>query len=1051
MRKKLTSLSLLAFLGLGTLVFAQTKGTVNDENGFPEADVEVTVKGTNKTVYTDEDGSFDIDAKVGDILIVNGNEFIVTSNNLGVLRSKKTEMVDLDETVIVAYGVQKKETIVGSNVQVKSEQFEDRAISNATKALEGAAAGVQFSTSTGQPGNGSNIRIRGFSSYSLSNAPLYVVDGSIYTGTISDINPNDIASFTILKDAASTSLYGASAANGVIMITTKKGKKGKKGQFTFSANTGVVMRGIKEYERVSAGDYYRLTWESMRNGFLESTPGSTIEQANAYASENLIRNPLNNNTGTLLNNIYNVPDNQVVVNGQLNPNAQMLYNDFDWSKYTERVGVTQQYNLGFSGATETSSFYASMGYNKEEGYLIASDYQRYTARVAGDSEVTNWLKLGVDVSSSLAKSQMAEDGASSSYSNPFYTARYMGPIYSPYLYDENGNKMYDTEGNQRYDGIFTRGRGAGAGAGRNVLQETLLNSRLRDTYSVNTRSFAIFKLAKGLTLTSNVNYDLRQYRLQYYQNKEIGDAAGTAGLAVTDQKTTSMTLNQILSYQKSFGKHNFQIDLGHESFERRVNYQYSRKIGEVMGGVHELVNFLTTTSNTGYRYDLRKESYFGRLNYDFNSKYLLSASIRQDKSSRFAPENNKGTFWSAGAGWNIHKEGFLKGSRIVNNLKLRASYGEVGNDGGIEEDPGYNADLNLYTLNRNNALETGILLSQIGNPLLTWEANKQFDLAIEFGLFNNRINGSVEYYQRRTDRMIFPVPTPGSAGVPGNSINANFGTMENKGIEVSLDFGIIRNEKLKWNLIVNASTIQNEMIKMPDGQEQIINGTKRIAKGRSIYDFWLRKWYGVDPSDGRTLYYQDPLAEDNTNTTRVINGQKFTTDHQKAEYGYAGSSIPDLYGSFSNNVSYKGFYLNTLFAYQIGGKTYDGNYSNFITTAPDGTAVHVDMLNAWKNPGDITNIPKMTTNNEAQNLASSSRFLVDSDYLSLRNATFGYTFNKEQIEGLGLSSLKLFITGENLVSWTAKQGMEPVQSFNGTTSYRYTPSKIWSVGVNVQF
>ncbi len=1043
MRKRITSLSLLAFLGLSTAVFAQTKGTVNDANGFPESDVEVTVKGTDKVAYTDENGNFNIDAKVGDVLVIDGKEFTVTSNDLGSLKLTNSSEVDLEETVVVAYGVQKKETVVGANTQIKSEQFEERAISNATKALEGAAPGVQFSTSTGQPGSDSNVRIRGFSSYSLSNSPLYVVDGSIYTGAISDINPNDITSFTILKDAASTSLYGASAANGVIMITTKKGKKGKKGQFTFSANTGVVMRGTKEYERVSAEDYYRLTWEAMRNGYLETYENKTIEEANAYASQALIKD-------NLKNNIYNVPDDQVIINGKLNPLAQKLYNDFDWTKYTERVGVTQQYNLGYSGGTENSSFYASLGYNKEEGYLIASDFDRYTARVSADSQVTDWLKLGTDVSASLAKSQMAEDGAGSSNINPFYTGRYMGPIYSPYLYDNNGNRMYDSEGNVMYDGNTTRGRGSGASSGRNILQETLLNNRNRNTHSVNTRSFAVFKLAKGLTFTTNLAYDLRQYKLKYYQNKEIGDAAGTGALAVTDQKTTSMTFNQILSYQKSFGLHNFQIDLGHESFERSVEYQYTRKATEVMAGVYELINFLTTTSNTGYKYDLRKESFFGRINYDFNSKYLVSASLRQDQSSRFAPENNKGRFWSVGAGWNIHKEDFLRGSSVVNNLKLRTSYGEVGNDGGIGEEPGYNADLNLYVLNRNNGLETGILLDQIGNPNLTWEKNKQFDLAVEFGLLNNRINGSVEYYQRRTDGMIFPVPTPGSAGVPSNSINANFGSMENRGIEISLDFGIVRNENLKWNFIVNASTIKNEMIKMPEGQDAIINGTKRIAKGRSIYDFWLREYHGVDSTDGRSLYVQDPEKDDDK-STRVIDGKKYTIDHQNAKYGYVGTSIPDLYGSFSNNVSYKGFYLNAMFAYQIGGKTYDSNYAKFISTSPEGAAISVDMLNAWKNPGDITNIPKMSTNNEAANLASSSRYLVKSDYLSLRTATFGYTFNKEQIEKLGVSSFKLFITGENLVSWTARKGMEPVQSFNGTTSYRYTPPKIWSVGVNVQF
>lgn len=552
MRKKMTSLSLLAFLGLGTLVFAQTKGTINDENGFPEADVEVSIKGTSTSVFTDEEGNFDIDAKIGDVLIINGKEFIVTSNNLGVLNPMKSDVVDLEETVVTAYGVQKKETLVGSNVQIKSEVFEDRALTNVAKALEGGAPGVQFSTSTGQPGSGANIRIRGISSYNLSNSPLFVVDGAIFTGSLSDINPNDIESFSVLKDASSTSLYGSAAANGVVMITTKKGKKGKKGKLTLSSNTGVVTRGMPEYDKIGAEDYYKLTWLSMRNGYQESNPNATLEQANQWASDNLI-------TQNLKNNIYNVPNNQVIINGELNPNASMLFNDFDWMDAVTRVGSLQQYNLSYAGASEDTNYYASLGYNNEEGYIIKSDFERYNARINVDSRVTNWLKVGTDITGALTKSKQAEDGEGSSYINPFYTARFMGPIYSPYLYDAEGNRMYDDNGNVRYDGTFTRGRGAGAGVGRNVLQETLLNDRFRETNTVLTRTFAELNLLPGLTFRTNVAYDLQNYSFKAYQNKEIGDAIGTAALGVTKQKTSSLTLNQILSYQKSFELHNFQV------------------------------------------------------------------------------------------------------------------------------------------------------------------------------------------------------------------------------------------------------------------------------------------------------------------------------------------------------------------------------------------------------------------------------------------------------------------------------------------------------------
>lgn len=1042
MRKKLTSLSLLAFLGLSTAVFAQTKGTVNDANGFPEADIEVSVKGTKKVTYTDENGNFDIDAKIGDILLINGKEFSVISNDLGILVPKSTDTVDLEETVVTAYGTQKKETIVGSNTQINSDKFEDRPLTNIGKALEGASSGVQFSTTSGQPGSSTNIRIRGFSSYNLSNAPLYVVDGAIFTGSLSDINPNDIESLNILKDAASTSLYGSSAANGVVMITTKSGKKGRKGNFTFTSNTGVVTRAYKEYEKVGPEDYYRLTWTSLRNGYMESNPTATEQQANDYASKNLI-------TGILKNNIYNVPDDQVIINGQLNPAAKQLYNDFNWQDYVTRVGSISQYNLSYSGADEKSDYFASIGYNNEKGYVIKSDFERYSARVKANSKVTNWLKLGGDISGTITKSKLADSDGGSSYINPFYTARFMGPIYSPYLYDAEGYRVYDAEGNIQYDGITSRGRGAGASAGRNVLQETLLNDKYEKTNTVFTRWFAELQLAKGLTLTGNLSYDVQNYYYQSYQNSVIGDGAGKGRLYNQNQQTVGITINQIVNYRKSFGKHNFEILAGHESFIRNSKYNYQGKEGQIIPGILELVNFTTSTSNTGYTWDLSKESYFGRVNYDFNSIYSVSASLRQDESSRFAPDKNKGVFWSAGAAWNIGKEAFLQNT-FVNSLKIRSSYGEVGNDGGLGSVPGYQADLSLYGLGWNNGSEPGVMLSQIGNPALTWETNKQFDVGVDFGLFDNRISGSLEYYDRRSDQMIFSVPTPGSAGVPGNSIDYNLGTMQNKGFEVSVNFGIVRNEKVKWDLSVNASTIENTMVKMPGDQQEIINGTKKITKGRSIYDFWLRKFYGVDPDNGRSLYYQDPEKSDDGNT-KIINGQKFTYNHVNAEYGYVGSAIPDLYGSFTSNLEVKGFYLNTLFTYQIGGKTYDNNYTGFVSLSPNGAALHKDMLNAWTKPGDVTNVNKLSTNNTTQNLAASSRWLVDSDYLALRTVTFGYSFKKSMIEHLGLSSLKMYISGENIAAWTAKQGLEPVQSFNGTTTYRYLPSRTVSVGLNVQF
>lgn len=1042
MRRKLTSLSFLAFLGFGAIAYAQTQGIVNDSNGFPEMDIEVQIKGTGTTVFTDENGAFSIDAKIGDILIIDGNEIIVTSNNLGTIAPKvKKDDIELAETVVTAYGTQKKETLVGSVGVVSAKDIEDRPLTNVAKALDGTVSGVRVSTGSGQPGSGLNIQVRGIGSYNLTTDPLYVVDGSIYTGSLQDLNPNDIESLTVLKDAASTSLYGSSAANGVVLITTKKGKRGK-GAFRFSSNTGVVTRGIPEYNRVGAGDYYVATWNSMRNGKLAA--GSTLAEANAYASTNLI-------SGNLKNNIYGVADNQVVVDGVLT-NAKQLYNDFDWEKYITKTGSFEKYDLDYSGATENTNYFAGFGYNKESGYVIKSDFERYSARASVDSQVTDWLKLGANINGSMIKSQLANSSGTSSYVNPFYFARNMGPIYSPYLYNAEGKRVYDSEGNVAYDGNETRGRGSSASAGRNVLQETLLNNDLQTTNSTNSRFFAEFKLAKGLTFTSNASYDLRNYKVKSYGNKVIGDAAGAGSLSIETAKTTGFTFNQILNYRTSFGGHNLDVILGHESFERVYEYAYQSKREEVVGGIYELINFLTTTSNYSFNRVLKKEGYFSRINYDYQNKYLVSVSGRIDKSSRFDPKNRTGYFWSAGAGWNLHKESFLSSSSVINNLKLKASYGQVGNDGGLGLEPGYQTYLDLYELGYNNAGETGVYLSQVGNPDLKWESRNKFDVGVDFGLFNNRISGTVDYYSEDVVDMIFGFKVPNSAGVPGNEIYRNVGTMRNSGFEIALNFGIFRTPSFTWDLGILASTIDNKMIKMPNGKEGVItSGNYRLAEGHSRYEYWLRQWYGVDPTDGAALFLQaDDLADD-TSTRIGKNGEKLTTNQNNAKYDYSGSSIPDLFGSINNTFRYKNVDLAVQLNYQLGGKVYDSNYASLMSSYPQGNAIHTDMLNAWSKPGDVTDVPIMSTANVNAAGAASSRWLVSADYLTIRTVQLGYNFNKKDIETIGLKSLRIYAAGENLYSWTARKGLEPSQSFSGSTTYRYTPSRIVSVGINVSF
>lgn len=979
---------------------------------------------------------------------------VVSSFSVAQAQKKKTDSTsvrEIDELVVVAYGKQAKETMVGSNKEIKAKDLAQRSMTNVAQALDGAAPGIQISSSSGQPGSAPEVRIRGFSSVNTTNEPLYIVDGTVYLGSIANISSEDIESINILKDAASTSLYGSSAANGIVMITTKKGKKGKP-VFNFSATTGISTRSIPEYERLNAAQYYPIIWEALRNGQLYKNNPLSLADANNYASQNLI--------GVLENNVYNVDDNKLVIDGALNPNAHLRYTDLDWQKEFLKKGIRQNYDLNYSGASENSSYYASIGYLKEDSYVKKSDFERFNARLNIDSKIKSWLKIGTNISLSNNVSNFLST-SNASYSNPFNWTRNMGPIYNVYAHDPiTGAFIYDNNGNKVFDPA--KNRGSNAASGRHIIHETLLNTSYSKTQNVNSRFFAEFKLLPELTLTTNVGYDTRNYLAISYDNKILGNAAPAGASSRENEISKTLTFNQLLNYNKNFGQHGINALLGHENIDYRYEYQYGRKTGQVVDGNDHLINFTTPTSLTSYDLQLPKESYFARLNYDFAKKYLLSASVRRDGSARFHQDVRWHTFWSVGAGWNIDKENFLRNSNIINKLQLRGSYGQVGNDGN------YNHALTsfyswqpLYNLGFNNTVYGGVMMSSVGNKRLTWESNNQFDLGLEFGLFNNRISGSVEYYKRGTSGMIFDVPRPDSSG--NTSIKDNIGDMENSGIEIALNADVIRTQNFRWSINLNASTIKNELTKL--SQNEIINGTKKYMAGRSIYDYWLRQWYGVDPTDGMGLFYASDAAIANYNTKlangetiaaseeiRDINGNKLTTNFNNAKFDYSGSVIPKLFGSFGTSLNYKRVSLSALFTYQIGGKIYDGNYQSLMAAYTEGNALSTDILNRWQKPGDITNVPRMDALNFVNAGQASNRWLTSASYITLRQVTLSYEIPREVINDLGINNLKFFVNGENIWSKTSRKGLEPGGgSFSGETENRFTPSRIFSFGFSTSF
>lgn len=1055
MKQKLKGLIMLFFILILQSSIAQEKkitGVVSDANG-PIPGVNVMVKGTKTGVQSDFDGKYVINAKTGDILTFSYMGFKDVNLTVGsgsVLNAKMQEDgKELDEVVVVAYGTAKKTSYVGSATQIKSEQLENRPLTNALSSLEGATSGVQIQSSAGQPGAAPEIRIRGFSSINGSNTPLYIVDGVPYAGDISNLNSSDIESLSVLKDASSTSLYGSKAANGVIIITTKSGKS-QKDKFSLNVSTGMTSRSIKDYKRVNAFDYYPLEWEAIRNSRPMGNQ-SEIDAANLYASA---RVPV-----VLVTNPFDVPSGSIVgTDGKLNPNAKLMYpQDLDWAKQLERAGVRKNVDFSYQGKSEKSNYFASLGYLDEEGYIQKSGFERTTGRLNLNTSLKEWFKTGVNISGTLTNSKLGTDGVenTSSFKNPFRTIRTMGPIYPVFDHTTNGDYVLDANG----DRIYSTVRGSGASNGRNVVYETLNDTDVIKGLALSARTFFEISFTKDLKFTTNASIDKTYRNRTYSYNTEIGDGAPTGLMAKEDKVLTGITYNQLLNYSKKIGEHSFNILLGHESFDYETNWTSSSKTGQVTPDIIEYVNYATTTGLTSFTRNYATESYFSRAGYDYMNKYILSASLRRDGSSKFAENNRWGNFWSLGGAWVISKENFLKNYTWLDDLKFRASIGQVGNDShiiGDTNDAGskinglnYYVSQPTYSLGYDNGSEGGIVTYAAAAPDLKWEVNTQKDIAVEFGLFKNRLKGSVEYYNRNTDGLIFSVPNPLSSGLD-NRVE-NIGSMVNKGIEISLDGVIIKTNDFSWNLNVNASTINNKITELPQGE--IINGSKKLSVGHSIYDYWLRDWYGVDPSDGYALFVADPKFVNSSDTSiRIVNGVNVTTDQNKALYHYAGSAIPDLFGSFGNTFKYKGLQLDLICSYQIGGQMYDTNYAVLMHTGNNyGSALSTDIFRRWQKPGDITDVPRLDVNRNTPASAASDRWLIGSDYLSLRQVNLSYKMPSEFISKFEIDNASVYINGENLMLLTKRQGMDPTQTFNGTTQNRYIPSRVISLGVNLNF
>ena len=973
--------------------------------------------------------------------------------NLRVYLKSNAEM--LDEVMVVAYGTAKKSSFTGSASTIKSEKLAERAVSNVTNAMAGQVAGVQITQSSGQPGTSSTIRIRGIGSMSASNSPLYVVDGVPYDGEISAINPTDIESMTVLKDAAANAIYGARGANGVVLITTKRGATGE-AKVTFDAKWGSNKRGVPNYDVMTdPAMYYETAYRAMFNS--QYYNGKSAAESYAYADRIL----LDANNGGLGYLVYTVPEGQKLIgtNFKLNPNATLGYSDGtyyytpdDW--YDEIFGkknFRQEYNVTVSGASDKLNYYVSAGYLDDNGIIDNSGFERFTGRAKADYQAKPWLKVGSNIAYTYyniksPSGQTTDDWGSTG--NLFYISNLIAPIYPMYVRNADGSIKVDDRGITVYDfgsgsTNFNRPTLMGNPAGTLFLDD-------QNTYSdmLATKWYATITPIEGLNITATLGANVLNQRANALQNPFYGSGVTAQGyVSVEHQRLFDINQQYMATYKKTFADvHNVDLLAGFESYSHKIQYLGGSNSMLYNPYIGELNNAINTPPNvSSYTHEYQTMGYLARAQYDYDGKYFLSASYRRDASSRFHPDNRWGNFGSVGLAWLMTQEDFMQEYEWIDMLKVKASYGIQGNDNLGSSSAYYYAYADQFTVTNSNG-DYSVVFAYKGNKDLTWETSHAFNVGFDFELFGSRFNGTVEYFNRKTSDLLYNQPVPVSFGY--SSVPKNVGTIINQGIELDFNGVLYKNNNIEWLANFNLTHYKNKITELdPTVAENGIRYSNAIYRiGGSLYNAYLPVYAGVEKETGLPQYYVDPDNGDYT----------LTTDYELAQQSDLGSTLAKVYGGFGTSLNAYGFDVSVQLSYQLGGKMYDGTYEALMQTGDlMGQNFHKDVLKAWTPENTNTDIPRMNTA-DVSSQRMSSRFLVSSDYLSLNNVTVGYTLPKRWTERLGVSSLRLYVTGDNLAVFSCRKGFDPRQglglgSSTGSGNFSYSALRTITGGITLNF
>lgn len=1012
------------------VTFAQqtVSGTVTDESGAPIPGA--TIVSDNNSTITDFDGNFEINSNINDVITISyvgykQQNITVTSSNVNVVLKSTTE---LDEVIVVGYGSSSKESLVHSVASIGGETIEKTQATSITQALQGTVSGVTVLTSGGVPGSGQTIRIRGIGSINASAAPLIVVDGVIFNGSINSIPQEQVESVSVLKDA-SAAVYGSRGSNGVVIINTKKGKRNSKGSFTFSSSFGTASEAVDMHPVLDADTYTKYFWEAMVNSY-QYEDGETNADARALASANIVDALGYNPYGTGVNS-------PISTDGVLVGAPQW---DTDWYGALINTSAIRRNNtMSYSGGTDSSNYFISMNYLHEEGQVKTTWFDRFSLRSNFETNITDNLSWGLNTSYTNTENNTPTQSGSG-YANVIQWINTVPSIYPIYRRAENGDLILDNSGNPIYDYGSNLGN---VNASRTILTgENTVGSYeyykfKNNSYNLNANTYMNLKINDNIDFRSTLSYGRGTGAGFSYVHYLYGYASTVNGRVSQDRNiTTTLTTQQQLNLNKSFGNHNLGASLIYENYALKSDTMGAQGIG-FLPNVEVLNGSTSPESVSGAVSEERLESYISRINYNYDNTYFLEGSYRRDGSSRFAEDVRWGDFFSFGGSWILSNEDFIKNISQIDYLKLRASYGEVGNNRGI----GYFPYMQLFVTGWNNLSNTGVLSGSVADPNLAWEKTSITNFGIDFGI-GNRFSGALEYYSKESIDLIYDKPLAISTG--NESITTNVGAIKNSGIEFTLDANVIKSEDLNFDLGFNISTNTNEITELT--QEEFISGTKKWMVGKSLYNWFIREWAGVDPDDGYGMWYKDVLDADGE-----VTGRETTKEYSEATRYYIDdkTSLPKYTGGITANLSYKNFDFSTLVYFSLGSHQYDSQYASLMSGMERNDQGHPDLVNRWQQPGDVTDVPLLLNTSNDFN-ATSTRFLYKNDWGRVKSLSLGYTFDDEVNTRLKTQSIRVFLQGDNLFTLSSKDGIDPEQTLSGLTGSRSYQLKTISLGLNIK-